>query len=349
MFVRILKKRGTLLAVGAALLWIGAAPLSAGASRSTYPVVFAHGLGALDNFLGFFYFGDDYGAFVGRACDELLRLSCNADLDPGQQAYAARVTPFQSSEARGVELADEIESVLATTGASAVNLVGHSQGGLDARKAAYVLKARHGRPMVRILFTVSAPHRGSPMAPAILRLGAPADVLNFLVSLFGPSVREPGNDGFAALLQWSHEDPTPDDGVQTGARVFNERYPNRSDVAGRYVSAATAEDSGALHPALLLARALHDIEGEDDGLVGISSQQSGWRLRYNDCYYCLNSFSTASDLGQIMDVNRATPEQISSTRDVVQQDHVDVVGVGPDLFDEKEFYAAAIHYIANYD
>lgn len=349
MFVRILKKRGTLLAVGAALLWIGAAPLSAGASRSTYPVVFAHGLGALDNFLGSFYFGDDYGAFVGRACDDMLRQSCNADLDPDQQAYAARVTPFQSSEARGVQLADEVESVLATYGAPAVNLVGHSQGGLDARKAAYVLQARHGRPMVRILFTVSAPHRGSSLASAILELGAPEDVLNFLVSLFGSVVKEPDNDGFAALLQWRYEDATPTDDLQTGARVFNERYPNRSDVAGRYVSAVTAQDSAALHPTLQLARALHDIEGEDDGLAAISSQQSGWRLRYNECQFCLNSFSTASDLGQMMDLNRVAPEQLHSTRDVIAQDHFDVIGVGPDLFDEKEFYAAAIHYIANYD
>ncbi len=349
MFVRILKKRGTLLAVGAALLWIGAAPLSAGASRSTYPVVFAHGMGAIDNFLGFFYFGDDYGAFVGRPCAEAVSFSCNPYLDPGQQAYAARVTPFHSSEARGVQLADEIESVLATSGGSAVNIVGHSQGGLDARKAAYVLKARHGRPMVRVLLTVSTPHRGSPAAQAILGLGAPADVLNFLVSIFGAFVRDPGNDGVAALRQWNNSDDSPADGVRTGMRGFNERYPNRSDVVGRYASVATAQRNESLHPALALARALHDIEGEDDGLVGIGSQQSGWRLHYNECQYCLNSFTTASDLGQIMDVNRATAEQLSSTRDILEQDHADVIGAGPDLFDENEFYAAAIHYIANYD
>jgi hypothetical protein len=40
---------------------------------------------------------------------------------------------------------------------------------------------------------------------------------------------------------------------------------------------------------------------------------------------------------------------MTSTSSVINQDHMDVVGVGPDTFDEPEFYAAIFNYIATYD
>jgi hypothetical protein len=40
---------------------------------------------------------------------------------------------------------------------------------------------------------------------------------------------------------------------------------------------------------------------------------------------------------------------MTSTADIVVQDHLDVIGVGPDMFDEMEFYAAVFDYIAYYD
>jgi hypothetical protein len=40
---------------------------------------------------------------------------------------------------------------------------------------------------------------------------------------------------------------------------------------------------------------------------------------------------------------------MTSMSSVIGQDHMDVIGVGPDTFDEMEFYAAIFHYIASYD
>jgi hypothetical protein len=40
---------------------------------------------------------------------------------------------------------------------------------------------------------------------------------------------------------------------------------------------------------------------------------------------------------------------MTSTSSVINQDHLDVVGVPPDTFDEMEFYAAVIDYIGYYD
>ncbi|MCR9143531.1 MAG: acetyltransferase [bacterium] len=358
--------------IGLAFL-LGANPVLAGASKTSHPVVFAHGLGGMDDIFGFFYFGDDYGTFVGDPCDGFLEVSCNHQIHSRQKAHAAQVAPFQTSEVRGTQLANEIEAYLATVGASSVNIIGHSQGGIDARKAAHVLQARTGRQVVKVLLTVSSPHRGSPVAKSMLDLGSATQVVNFLATVFGNVVYGSGNDGFAAAKQLVYDDYSASDGVQTGMRAFNDNYPNSTAVAKRYVSVVTAQRGASLNPALGFLKGLVDIDGDgycandcdndgaggqgdgsrgnldDDGLVGINSQQNGYRLKYNECFLCFDSFNTYGSLGYAGDVNAPTAEQMKSRDAVVEQDHADVIGVGPDTFDEKEFYAAALHYIAYYD
>src|SRR4051795_9069242 len=108
-----------LLAVGAFSL---ATPAHAGAQKTTYPVVFAHGMGGFNNLLGFDYWGDDYGTFVGDPCDELFEVYCNEDISSTQKAYVAQVQAFQTSEVRGLDLANDVEGFMATAGASYVNL-----------------------------------------------------------------------------------------------------------------------------------------------------------------------------------------------------------------------------------
>ena len=368
------KTKKILLSVMLGLAFLmGASPVLAGASKSTYPVVFAHGLGGMDDIFGFYYFGDDYGTFVGDPCDGFLEVSCNGNLHDDQKAYAAQVAPFQTSEVRGTQLANEIESYLATVGSSYVSIIGHSQGGIDARKAAHVLRARTGRQVVKVLMSVSSPHRGSPVAKSILDLGSVTEVVNFLATVFGNVVYGGGNDAYAAAKQLVYKDYSSGDGVVTGMQAFNNNYPNSSSVVKRYVSVITAQRGASVNPALGLIKALIDIDGDgacsgdcdndgaggkgdgtrsdldDDGLVGINSQQNGYRLKYNECFLCFDSFSTYNTLGYVSNVNAPSSSQMTSSLAIVEQDHADVIGVGPDTFDENEFYAAAIHYIAYYD
>lgn len=348
-------------------------PLSAGAARSTYPVVFAHGMGGFDNLFGFDYWGDDFGQFVGDPCDAFLETLCNWDLDAGQKTFAAQVPAFQTSVVRGYDLANDIEGYMATVGASYVNIIGHSQGGLDARKAAYDLRARKGRQVVRVLMTVSTPHRGSPVAKKILDLGSATAVINFLASVYGNVVYQSGNDGYAGAKQLVHNDYSSTDGVTTGTKAFNTTYPNSSNVAYRYVSVVTAQNGVSVNPALLALKTLIDIDGngycigdcdndgaagqgngnksdlDDDGLVGMNSQQNGYRLKYTECFACLDTLTTNSYTGNVTNVNEPSSLQMTSTSALLNQDHADVVGVGPDTFSEMEFYAAAIHYIASFD
>ena len=140
-----MKKEPTLLGKGAALLLMAgvlASPVSQArdADKTRYPVVFAHGMAGFDDILGYDYWGDDYGTFVLDPCDKFLEVACNGDINDNQRSYVSAVTPFQSSEVRGYELANNIESYMATSGATHVNIVSNSQGGIDARKAARLLR-----------------------------------------------------------------------------------------------------------------------------------------------------------------------------------------------------------------
>jgi pimeloyl-ACP methyl ester carboxylesterase len=352
-----------------------AAQAHAGADRTTYPVVLAHGMAGFDDLLGLDYWGDDYGTFVGDPCDGFLEVSCNGNIDNGQKTFVSTVTPFHNSEVRGLELADDIEGFMASAGAPHVNLVGHSQGGLDIRKAAKTLYQRRGYTVAKVVISLSSPHRGSPVAKYILSLGpGVTSVIDALATYFGDLIYQPGNDGFAAAKQLVYGDFSATDGLTTGARTFNVNNPVDSRYATRYASLITAQSGLGVNPLLyLLSEFFFDIDGDgacsedcdndgaagrgdgdrgnsdDDGLVGINSQQMGYRLRYDQYPFLFDQIFTDFDRGYVGSLNAPSSVQMTSRSGVISQDHVDVVGIGPDTFDEMEFYAAIIDYIAEYD
>ncbi|MFP2908498.1 esterase/lipase family protein [Pyxidicoccus sp. 3LFB2] len=368
-------QRSQLLAALALGLFGLSLPASAAAERTTYPVVFAHGLGGFDNILGYDYWGDDYGTFVGDPCNEFLEVSCNEDINSGQKSFVAAVVPLQSSDVRGLELANDIEGYMATAGVQHVNLVGHSQGGIDARKAARVLRERRGYPVVKVLLSVSSPHRGSPVAKFILDLGpGVTSVIDALFRIYGSVVYGPGNDGFAATKALVYNDYDPNDGIATGAKLFNTNYPVSASYASHYASLMTAQSGINVNPALYLLRGFFfDIDGDgycvddcendgaagkgdgwkaeddDDGLVGINSQQMGYRLRYTEQLFSLDNISVDSALGYVGNINAPSALQMTSSSSLISQDHLDVIGLGPDTFDEMEFYAAIFNYVAKND
>jgi triacylglycerol lipase len=351
-----------------------ASPALAAAEKTTYPVVFAHGMAGFDNILGVDYWGDDYGTFVGDPCDEFLEVYCNDLIDSGQKSLVAAVQPFESSEVRGLQLANQIESYMATTGAKYVNLVGHSQGGLDIRKAARVLRERKGYTAVKALVSISSPHRGSPVAQWILSMGnGVTGVVDALARIFGDVIYGPGNDGYAAAKTLVYNDFDAKDGKTTGAKAFNAAYPVNASYASLYGSLMTAQYGISVNPALYLVKEFFfDPDGDgycaddcdndgaagkgdgvrnendDDGLVGINSQQMGYRLRYTE-QSGLDKLSIDTSVGYVGDINLPSSAQMTSPSSLIIQDHVDVIGLGPDTFSEMEFYAAIIDYVAKND
>ncbi len=354
------------------------------AAKTAYPVVFVHGMMGFDELLGIDYFGNDYGVFVGDPCDGFLETSCNNEIDWHQQAFAASINPFQSSEYRGLELADQVESYMATVGAGAVNMIGHSQGGVDARKAAKVLYERKGRRVVKVLVSISSPHRGSPVAKSVLDQGQSG--INKLAAIIAdyfvnPLMYGDAGDMDASMKSLMYDDYNPNDGQVTGLKAFNNKYGIDNTYVGYYASIITAAGSD-INPFLKALGILgsnaidgdgwcgpenedcdHDgvagggdgsfNDADDDGLVGINSQQMGYRLRYTQSWFFGNYFSVDSSTGYVADINRPNEIQSRSHNSVVNADHLDVLGLGvipyliPDSFDEFDFYGALIDYIAH--
>ena len=79
--------------------------------------------------------------------------------DGGATVFVTEVSQLNSTEARGEQLIDQIEQIVAITGKPKVNLIGHSHGGLDVRYVAAV------RPdLVASVTSVGSPHKGAALA-----------------------------------------------------------------------------------------------------------------------------------------------------------------------------------------
>ena len=84
---------------------------------------------------------------------------------------------------------------------------------------------------------------------------------------------------------------------------------------------------------------------DDDGLVGINSQQMGDRLQYNEYTLSFDTITVNTTPGYVSNLNAPTSAQMTSKASVISQDHLDVVGIPPDTFDENEFYASILEFI----
>lgn len=87
----------------------------------------------------------------------------------GEAVYVTLAPPYASSEVRAKAIAAQIDDILARTGKAKVNLVGHSQGGLDARVLASPAGLGYGDRIASVT-TIATPHRGTRVADASLGL-----------------------------------------------------------------------------------------------------------------------------------------------------------------------------------
>jgi len=171
-----------------------------------YPFVLCHGMGGFDALGPLEYF---YGV-----ADHLT--------DLGYEVYTTEVPQFDSVAARAAALAPQIDAILAVSGADKVNLIGHSQGGLDIR---YLVSSLGYGSVVASLTTIGTPHYGTAVADAVMGLlpAAGADVLDALVALFGPVLgQSPEADLMAGLADLTTVNMTT---------AFNPANPDDPDVA----------------------------------------------------------------------------------------------------------------------
>jgi triacylglycerol lipase len=244
-----------------------------------YPVVLAHGFFGFEEFAGIGFATYFYGVKTHlAAAGETL-------------VFTPAVDPFNDSTYRGKQLVERIEAILAETGHAKVNIIGHSQGGLDARVVAFE------RPdLVASVTTFATPHQGTPIADVVLKLIANQEAQKFIDWLVkmaaAPLYDQAGQE--TALSKPMHQFS------QQGIAEFNATYSDRAAVA--YYSLAGRSDwtlGGAacavadapafvadwkaerdpIDPALALTEAMLDGGLADpypnDGLVRVESAKWG--------------------------------------------------------------------------
>ncbi|MBK7538326.1 MAG: triacylglycerol lipase [Myxococcales bacterium] len=228
-----------------------AALASSLSNRARLPIVLLHGMAGFDQIGPLDYF---YGVKSRLASD-------------GHQVFVTEVDPFQRIEVRAAQLAPQLQSILARTGARRVHLIAHSQGGLDAR---YLVSHLGFGDRVATVTTISSPHRGSRVADVALGIlpGPAESLLAFLANLIGGG----GQDLEGQAYQLTEEYATS---------VFNPTTPDDPRVL--YYSVAGVTRAATLDiwredvcdPLLWAGYLLLSGHGANDGLVSVDSARHG--------------------------------------------------------------------------
>lgn len=249
-------------------------------ATTQHPILLVHGLFGFDRIGQFELFHD---------VKQALR-------SYGARVFVPHLSATHSNEVRGDQLLAQIERVLEGTGASQVNLIGHSQGALAARYAAAVAPER-----VASVTSVSGPNHGSELADFLRKALTPgrlpehvarkvATAFADFLSLLSGNQQLPQN-AIAALNALTTE----------GVGAFNDKYPQglpktwggkgRELVNGvRYYSwSGTLQGSildeglSGFDPAHAFCRAFSEYfiteAGQNDGLVGRYSSHLGKVIR----------------------------------------------------------------------
>lgn len=239
-----------------------------GYTQTKYPIVLVHGLFGFDTLAGVDYF---YGVPESLTKD-------------GASVYVAQVSATNSSEIRGEQLLEQVEVLLAATGADKVNIVGHSHGGPTARYVASV------RPdLVASVTSIGGVHKGSQVADLLrsnVEEGSTTEAiavklasgLTTLINLLSGG-SDLGQDGLASLDALTTE----------GSLAFNQFYPEgvptsecgdgdwiASNGVSYYSWTGSSNFTNLLDPTdgaiTILGLA---FDGPNDGLVGTCSAHLG--------------------------------------------------------------------------
>lgn len=198
-----------LMMASAILLSLGlnqGAQASSNYDQTKYPVVLVHG------FLGFSQLLGAVDYFYG------MPSALTAD---GATVFTPTVSPLNSNEVRGEELLAEVKTILATTGAAKVNLIGHSQGGPTARYVAAVIPNN-----VASVTTIDGVGKGTPVADIVLgtnNYGLAGVVVNGIVAAVGTLEQVVSTyDGGYPI----NETASMTSLSTAGSAKFNASYPN---------------------------------------------------------------------------------------------------------------------------
>lgn len=229
----------------------GAFASGSGNSCATqYPVVLAHGMGASAEILGIV----DYWWGIEDALE-----------NEGADVYITSVNGMDGTAAKAESFKSQFLQILAVSGKTKANIIGHSHGTLYTR---YAISNLGLAPNVASYTGIAGPHRGSAIADMIM-YGIPDELkpavagsMDFIYAfIFGDTNPNTLQNGWDLTTDYMKN-------------VFNKNTP---DMAGIYyqswaAKAKTSCPSVILEPTWLIMLVK---EGANDGLVSVESAKWG--------------------------------------------------------------------------
>ncbi len=256
--------------------WCDDAPEALGpepqGSATQFPIILAHGFNTSTT--NFWRFNDVDVALI----------------EDGHDVMLGSVPPFDTPQVRAGFLADQVDELLARSGAPKVNLVCFSMGGIDCR----YLVSPDGlgyADKVASITTISSPHRGTyvaDVAVGFLPDEDDADAIDAIATLFGRTFSEVADDSHivSALKAMSERTMVEFNATISDApEVMYQSWAGVSSVAGlpnprrRAEPDACTDENGEL----LLMRHEGTVDRMDALLVGAAGIVAhGLELRPND-------------------------------------------------------------------
>jgi triacylglycerol lipase len=238
------------------------------------------------------------------------------------EVFITEASPYASSDVRAREIQKQLEDILRKTGSAKVNLVAHSQGGIDARLLASPAGLGLGKYIASVT-TVATPHRGSRVADLALGFvpgGIVDDALSALLGLVQRTAYDLRTDAsLRAQLQQisvSYMDGDFNARIVDDPGVRYESYAGRSNlrtgigVCDGAVNKNNPLDLDAIQPELA-PTALY--------------LENGLPVEVNDGLVTVHSAKWGTFVG------------------CVPADHMDEIGIGPGIgFDHVDFYTKVV-------
>ncbi|MEW5735558.1 MAG: alpha/beta fold hydrolase [Thermodesulfobacteriota bacterium] len=245
-------KRLVLISV-AVLMLIPALALAGGSSstcNTKYPVVLAHGAGVSAKVFGII------DAWWG--IEDALE-------DEGARVYITSVNGMDGTTAKAANWKRQVLQILAVSGSSKINVIGHSHGTIYTR---YAISNLGLSGKVKSYTSLCGPHRGSSIAN-ILVYNLPSNLLSLVGGMIDQVYAIIFGDSNPNTVQMGYDLCT-----DYMKNVFNPATPNMTGIY--YQSWAAKAKWGCpsvyMTPTWLV---LLPLEGDNDGLVSVSSAKWG--------------------------------------------------------------------------
>ncbi len=239
--------------------------------RTKYPVLMVHGV---------FFRDSAYFNYWGRVPKDLIA--------NGATVYYGNHASASSVDDSAKELAARIKQIAAQTGCQKLNVIAHSKGGLDCRKA---IACYGAEDMVASLTTINTPHRGCGFADYLLTK-VPVSVKNKIASAYNIALRKFGdrNPDFIAAVT----DLTEESCNRLNSTVFDSPKVYYQSVGSKLNKAGSGK-----FPLNFSYNLVKYFDGANDGLV--SEKSFPWGSKFT---FLTTEGKRGISHGDMIDLNR---------------------------------------------